>query len=247
MDDLDELASAVRQQTMISPLRPATALSRLAAAAADLIAIVFLNLAVIGVTTMFLSFTGWRERSEVYVLIIWVTTTLYTAAEILIDNSFGKGIAAIIIARPDGTPASRARLLRRWLIKYSFLLLLGLNITVAMLIDRKAIKNPKPFDVLLEDISQILAWCWPSAFLIIAAGSLGMFFPGAHTLHDLLAGTKVFNHLDLARKGPPKPRPFAVQTIEPQTVQAIAPTETQIADDKANPEPQATLSDPERQ
>jgi hypothetical protein len=215
MDDLDQLASAVREQTITRGFRPATALARLGAAVADFIAVFFLTIAALAVATIFAALLGWQERADLYLAIMWATAMLYSAAEILADNSFGKGIAGIVIALPDGTTATRTRLFYRWLIKYSFLILLGMSMSIAMIVSKllHAQKSPpsKSTEALLELIFAVASWAWLAALFIVAVGSIGMFFPKGRTLHDWLAGTTVFNHLDRARKPPPTRRAFAME------------------------------------
>lgn len=220
MDDLDQLASAVREQTITREFRPATALARLGAAVADFIATFFLTLAALVLAAIFGAVIGWRERSELYIAIIWATATLYSAAEILADNSFGKGIAGIVIAMPDGTTATRTRLFYRyrWLIKYSFLILLGVTMSLAMVAYRLSIQKPPPAkstEALLDLMIATANWAWLGALFVVVVGSIGMFFPKGRTLHDWLAGTTVFNHLDRARKPPPTKRAFAMEEQPP--------------------------------
>jgi uncharacterized RDD family membrane protein YckC len=214
MDDLDQLASAVREQTITRQFRPATALARLGAAMADFVATFFLTIAALALATIFAALMGWRERSDLYLAIMWATAMLYSAAEILADNSFGKGIAGIVIAMPDGTTATRTRLFYRWLIKYSFLILLGVMMSIAMIAYKLGAQKPPPSkstEALLELMVMVASWAWLGALFIVAVGSIGMFFPKGRTLHDWLAGTTVFNHLDRARKPPPTKRAFAME------------------------------------
>jgi hypothetical protein len=214
MNDLDQLASAVREQTITRQFRPASALARLGAAVADFVATFFLTIAALALATIFAAVVGWRERSDLYLAILWATAMLYSAAEILADNSFGKGIAGIVIAMPDGTTATRTRLFYRWLIKYSFLILLGVMMSIAMVVYKLSLQKPplsKSTEALLNLLVAAASWAWLGALFIIAVGSIGMFFPKGRTLHDWLAGTTVFNHLDRARKPPPTKRAFAME------------------------------------
>jgi hypothetical protein len=134
MNELEQIASLAREQTTTRTIRPATALARFWATLADLVLASLLAYGSAKLAVIFAAFAGLRELGEVYIATPWIVAMLYSAVEILADNSFGKGITGIVIANPDGSVVKRKRLVYRWLAKYSFLILMAPAVIIELFI-----------------------------------------------------------------------------------------------------------------
>jgi uncharacterized RDD family membrane protein YckC len=143
----------------------------------------------------------------------WCMLMIYSATEIFMGDSPGKWMAGITIALADGRPAPRRRLLRRWLVKYAVLIVSGISLFsswIFLTTYRAGTTNQARFE-LFAQVQLILSWASAAVFSITALGAIGIFFPQRRALHDWIAGTSVFDQLDLVRKPPVSPRAFEVQ------------------------------------
>jgi uncharacterized RDD family membrane protein YckC len=238
MNELEQIASAAREQTTTGTIRPATALSRFVAALADVVLAGLLALGAAKLAIIFAVFAGFHALYGMYIAAPWIVAVLYSTVEILTDNSFGKGIAGIVISSPEGGRVKRKRLVYRWLIKYSFLILMVPAVVIQMLIeygDEQA-DFSRSTEKILAIASIIATIIWMLALGIVLCGSTGVFFASGRTLHDSVAGTAVVNHLDRAQKLKRKKKRVAVQeTIEPAKIDEEIVAEVIEEDDIQKP------------
>jgi uncharacterized RDD family membrane protein YckC len=208
MSKLEVLAAVLRAhsasgESTRSPRR-APARMRFGAAVIDLA----IGLVIAIFVAIFPIMGGWKLGGAM----VWSAVLLYSTLEILPGDSPGKWMVGLTITLPNGRPASRGRLVLRWLIKYSFLFAGGLY---AMIDSFAMVFLPWPAVLpyldalnLAMTISQIIFWF---AALLILAGMLGTFVPARRALHDWFAGTAVYLYKDLLRDPPSAGRAFEVQ------------------------------------
>lgn len=237
MNELDQIAFAAREQTTTRTIRPATALSRFVASLADAILAGLLALGAAKLSIILMVFAGLPALYGIYIAAPWIVAMLYSAVEILTDNSFGKGIAGIVISNPEGGVAKRKPLVYRWLIKYSFLILMAPAIVIQILIEHaeEHADFSRSTEKMLAIASIIAMVIWMLALGIVLCGSMGMFFASGRTLHDSIAGTSVVNHLDRAQKLKRNKKRVAVQqSSEPAQVEQAVEAEVLEEDETGN-------------
>jgi uncharacterized RDD family membrane protein YckC len=194
--------------------RPSRAAARLGAALADFIAVTGLSV-VLGLLLALIAQIFPRLANEVTAAALaWCMLMIYSATEIFMGDSPGKWMIGITIALPDGRRAPRRRLLWRWVVKYAFLIIWGIHLLwtwmFLMTLDMGT-ANIHARISLFAQVQLILSWTMIAVFSITALGTLGILFPKRRALHDWIAGTSVFDQLDLVRKPPVSPRAFEVQ------------------------------------
>jgi uncharacterized RDD family membrane protein YckC len=214
MSDLEDLAAIVRSRGETRrAVRPSRSSARFGAAFADFIAVMLLSF-VLGLLLAFIAQIFPRLGYQMIgPALVWCLLMLYSAIEIFMSDSPGKWMVGITIALPDGRRAPRRRLLWRWLVKYAFLIVWGMSLFsswIFLMTWETGSANQARFE-LFAQVQFILSWAFVVVFSITALGTLGIFFPQRRALHDWIAGTTVFDQLDLVRKPPVSPRAFEVQ------------------------------------
>ena len=207
MSDLEELAEIVRNRPpdRSAPQR-ARAGARFGAVTVDVISLNVVAFVLVPVLWLISYLVPHLMGDVAGMAVGWGALMLYSALDIFPGDSVGKWLISLTIALPDGRRASRGRLVRRWLIKYAYLLLIGGTLMLQWL---EAVLPA--LREILHDASQWMvqsSWC---ALLLILVGMIGTLLPQRRALHDWLSGTAVYEQIELIRKPPQGGHAFEVQ------------------------------------
>jgi uncharacterized RDD family membrane protein YckC len=151
------------------------------------------------------------------IVIPFLFLLLISASEVAFAASPGKWLVGLTIRTPDARRAPRGRLLLRWAIKYSSLALIACSFAVRQIAHRLWAGGYVATADLFESAASWTAVSASAAFWITFAGCFLAFLPSRRALHDLLAGTAVFqvSQLRIAETGqhgfevsPPAPQPL---------------------------------------
>ena len=229
MSDLEDLAAELRlrasEPSLALPVRRASGAARCGAAVLDVLALMFAWNIVMAVSAPIVPMLPVLSRPTAEWALLWGAILLYTLIEIYPGNSPGKWILNLAIASADGSRATRARLLRRWLIKYAFLLFIGLREALGAWIEtawRSGTANEAAVNIArrLYEIADLAAWY---TAIPVLAGLLGAFLPARRALYDWLAGTAVYDQKDV-EGNPASPKgAFEVRVVSPREDDHSAP------------------------
>jgi hypothetical protein len=207
MSDLEELAEIVRNRPPDrSAPRRARPGARFGAVLVDLISITVVSFLLAPLLWLISLIVPDLRGDVAGPAIGWAAIMFYSALDIFPGDSVGKWLISLTIALPDGRPVNRGRLVRRWLIKYAWLLLMGGVVMLQWL----RVVLPAQAELVNGATEWVMlsAWC---ASLLILIGMIGALLPHRRALHDWLSGTAVFDQIDLIRKPPQGGHAFQVQ------------------------------------
>jgi len=192
MDELDELASAVRATSAYARgPRIAEPGARIRAVMADFLYLLC-AFAVFGLAFFVLQPLLALLPAAATGVLAWTIAILYSLTDVLLGGSPGKLNEGFVIGSAvTGATAGKPRLWVRWAVKWSWLLVGLMDWVWWMAADALVDSSSAGTVEIIRWISVGFGYAIFGSFIVVIAGALPMGAPRPWTLHDWLAGTVV--------------------------------------------------------
>lgn len=192
MDDLEELASAVRETSVFARgPRIAEPGERIRAVMADFL-YVLCAFAVFGLAYFVLQPILSLLPPVATLALAWTVAILYSLMDVLLGGTPGKLNEGFVIgSKITGAAAGRGRLWVRWAVKWSWMLIALMGCVWLIAADATEAPGGATQPEMIRWISKGFLYAILGSAIVVIVGALPMGAPRPWTLHDWIAGTVV--------------------------------------------------------
>ena len=190
--DLGELAAAAGQSDTFVPIAPVELFPRTGPFILDMLGQYLVVPLLVMPILLLVGSMAHGASPRPFEALMYTAMLAYGATEVVAGQTPGKLMVDMRVRRLDGSRASRARLVARWVIRGSPELIFGLTFPARLMLDPT---NPRTERV--TDAIHYAAW---GAGTVVFLGFFVAMFTRGQALHDLLTGTAVYREIDMVRR-----------------------------------------------